>query len=303
MLCALARCGYAQKFPVHNPDTLLHVTIDSAINIVGHRLTSETFINEILRDSSFFDAFRNMKKYSFVAENRFNIYKKNNGIDGTSYRKIKRSATAANKVQYLARKDSGNLYKKDGKYQLYTLEMFDYIFMNAYQSAFSETRSTKNIKGNDNESYRDKLKKLLFTPGRPVPGIPFIGNKTEIFTANMRQYYDYTYHKGTYHDSIPVYHFKVTEKKDLSNWTKGGIMIKELTTIFDQRSMQILGRHVVMRYSNMLFDFDVQMTIELGYFGKDETLLPTFISYRGNWDVPMKKPERSSFVITQTGYR
>ena len=53
----------------------------------------------------------------------------------------------------------------------------------------------------------------------------------------------------------------------------------------------------------MLFDFDVQMNIELGYFDGGEVLLPTKITYQGNWDVPFKKEERASFLIVQKGYK
>lgn len=294
--------GYAQKIPRFNPDTILTVVIDSPIVITAHRLSAETFIREILQDTSFYDAFRNMKKYDFIAENQIYTYDKNNKVEGKIYRKIHHLGIGSNKVQFLAKQDSGKLYKKKGKYDLYTVEMFDYIFMNAYKSEFvkSETAAQK---GAPNESYKDKLKTLLFSPGRPVKGIPLISNKTEIFTANMRQYYDYQYFSGTYLDSIPVYRFKVTQKQDISNWTKDGIMIKELTTIFDKRNFQILGRYVDMKYSNMLFDFDVQMNIELGYFDNGETLLPTKITYQGNWDVPFKKEERASFLIVQKGYK
>src|SRR5690606_22098782 len=123
------------------------------------------------------------------------------------------------------------------------VQMFDYIFMNAYNSDFvpaSENSSTKKSRFGSNEFYKDKLKTLIFTPGRPIKGVPIISGKTEIFTPNMKQYYNYSYSSGTYLDSIPVYRFKVTEKEDLSNWIKSGIMIKELTTIFDKRDFQIL---------------------------------------------------------------
>jgi hypothetical protein len=117
----------------------------------------------------------------------------------------------------------------------------------------------------------------------------------------MRQYYDYGFTSGTYLDSIPVYRFKVSVKPDLSSWTKDGIMIKELVTIFDKRNFNILGRYVDMKYSNMLFDFDVQMNIEMGYFGEDK--LPTKITYQGNWDYPFKKEERASFLIVHKDYK
>ncbi|WP_449439984.1 hypothetical protein [Pedobacter steynii] len=172
--------------------------------------------------------------------------------------------------------------------------------MNAYKTEFSEADSKGGKAEGSNAGYKDKLKTLIFAPGKPIKGLPFIGSKTEIFTANMRQYYDYSYYSGTYLDSIPVYRFKVTVKKDLSNGTKEGLMIKELTTIFDKRNFEILGRYVDMKYSNMLFDFDVQMNIETSYFGEEK--LPTKISYQGNWDYPFKKEERVSFLIVHKDY-
>jgi hypothetical protein len=265
-------------------------------------LNAELFIKKIVSDTSFYDAFRNMKRYDFTAENHIITYDKKNRVEGKIYRKIRHSGAGKNKVQVLAKQETGKLFKRNGKYELATVEMFDYIFSNAYQSEFSAA-SSSHAKGEKNRSYKEKLKTLIFSPGRPVKGIPLISGKTAIFSADMRQYYDYRFFSGTYLDSIPVYRFKVTEKKDLSGWTKDGLMIKELTTIFDKRNMQILGRYIDMKYDNMMFEFDVKMNIELGYFDKGETLLPTKISYQGDWDIPMKKEERAGFLILHRDYK
>lgn len=291
----------AQQIPRFNPDTLKTITLDSVVNIKAKRLSVETFIDAVINDTSFYQAFRNMKKYSFIAENRVYTYDKKNKIDGKIYRKIRHNNDGPYKMEYLVKEDNGKVYKKNGKYQLYTVEMFDYIFMNAYNTDFVPNSVSGTGKKGGNEGYKDKLKTLIFNPGRPIKGVPFIGSKTEIFTANMRQYYDYAFHSGTYLDSIPVYRFKVSVKPDLSSWTKDGIMIKELITIFDKRNFEILGRYVDMKYSNMLFDFDVQMNIEMSYF--DEVKLPTKITYQGNWDYPLKKEERASFLVLHKDYR
>jgi hypothetical protein len=291
----------AQEINRFNPDTIKTIQLDSVINIKAQKFGVETFINAIISDNSFYQAFRNMKKYSFIAENNIYTYNKRNKVDGRIYRKIRHTNEGTKKMEYLAKRDTGNVYKKNGKYQLYTLEMFDYIFMNAYQTGFvAEGPMIAGKAGETNESYKDKLKTLIFAPGRPIKGLPFIGSKTQIFTANMRQYYDYAYQSGTYLDSIPVYWFRVTVKKDLSNSTKKGLMIKELTTIFDKRNFEILGRYVDMKYSNLLFDFDVQMNIETSYFGGEK--LPAKITYQGNWDYPFKKEERASFLIVHKDY-
>lgn len=302
VLTALYMQGSAQEIDRFNPDTIKTIQLDSVINIKAQKFGVETFINAIITDNSFYQAFRNMKKYSFIAENNIYTYNKKNKIDGRIYRKIRHTNDGPKKMEYLAKRDTGNVYKKNGKYQLYTLEMFDYIFMNAYQTGFvAEGPMTAGKAGDSNESYKDKLKTLIFAPGRPIKGLPFIGSKTQIFTANMRQYYDYAYRSGIYLDSIPVYWFKVTVKKDLSNGTKDGLMIKELTTIFDKRNFEILGRYVDMKYSNMLFDFDVQMNIETSYFGDEK--LPVKVTYQGNWDYPFKKEERASFLIVHKDYQ
>jgi len=302
LLFPLAYTVNGQQIQRFNPDTVLTVTFDTVINIKSKRLSAETFINEILKDTSFYQAFQNMKKYSFNAENRVFTYDKKNKVEGKIFRRIYHNNDGPYKMQFLTKQDSGKLFKKNGKYQLYTVEMFDYIFMNPYNSDFEDS-APSGKKGGTNESYKDKLKTLIFSPGKPIKGVPFISGKTEIFTANMRQYYDYTFYSSTYLDSIPVYKFKVLVKPDLSNWTKDGLMIKELTTIFDKRNFQILGRYVDMKYDNLAFDFDVQMNIELGYFDNGEVLLPTKISYQGNWDIPLKKEERASFLILHKGYK
>lgn len=293
--------GKSQQIDRFNPDTVKTITLDSVVNIKAKRLSVETFIDAIVNDTSFYQAFRNMKKYTFLAENRVFTYDKENKVEGKIYRKIKHNNDGPYKMEYLIKQDEGKVYKKNGKYQLYTVEMFDYIFMNAYNTDFVPNAASGTGGKGGNESYKDKLKTLIFNPGRPIKGVPFIGSKTQIFTANMRQYYDYAFHSGTYLDSIPVYRFKVSVKPDLSKWTKDGLMIKEIVTVFDKRNFEILGRYVDMKYSNMLFNFDVQMNIEMSYF--DEVKLPTKITYQGNWDYPLKKEERASFLILHKDYK
>lgn len=306
-LLLFTQFSFGQAIPRFNPDTLLTVVIDSVVVIKTAKggLNADVFIERILNDTSFYEAFRNMKKYQFIAENSIYTYDKKDKVNGSMYRKIRHTDDGKKyKMEFLDKKETGKLHKKNGKYSLLTVQMFDYIFMNAYNSDFvpaSENKESKKARFGSNEFYKDKLKTLIFTPGRSIKGVPIISGKTEIFTPNMRQYYDYAYSSGTYLDSIPVYRFKVTEKADLSSWTKSGIMIKELTTIFDKRNFQILGRYIDMKLNNVAFSFDVQMNIEMGYFNED--LLPTKISYQGNWDIPFKKEERASFLVLHKGYK
>lgn len=280
-----------------NPDTTLSVVIDSAINIRSHKLNAQDFIDAVLADTGFYKAFRNMKRYGFLAANDIYTYDKKNKVDGEIHRRVKHTIVNGKpQTEYLFKQDKGNVYKRNGKYELYTVEMFDYIFNNAYNSAFSTSDPLAGV--GKNGSYKDKLKTLIFTPGRKVTGIPFISGKTEIFGNDMRQFYYYEFARGKYMDTIPVYRFKVIKKPSVAD---GDVMIREMTTIFDTRTFKILGRYVDMKYSNLFFDFDVKMNIELVPFNGE--LLPAKISYQGNWNVPFHKEERASFLIVQKDYQ
>ena len=289
---------YAQKINRFNPDTIKSITIDSNLIVIkAHRLTAQYFIDAMLGDTSFYQAFRNMKKYSFDAENRIYTYNKKNKVDGKIYRKIHHSNNNdVHKMDYLAKRDSGAVYKKNGKYELYTVEMFDYIFMNAYNSDFVKMDAP--VGSGKNEGYKAKLKTLIFTPGRKVSGIPFISGKTEIFSPDLRQYYTYQFARGTYLDSIPVYRFRIIPKPSTSD---DDVMIKEVTTIFDTRDFKILGRYIDLKFKNFLVDFNVQMNIECNTFNGE--LLPVKITYQGNWNIPFHKEERASFLIVHKDYK
>ena len=296
LLITFGSASYAQQIKRFNPDTILTIVIDSAVNIHSHKLNVQDFIDAVMADTGFYKAFYNMKDYAFIAENRIYTYDKKNRVDGKIYRKLRHSnVNGKHNIEYVAKRDSGSVYKSNGKYQLYTVEMFDYIFMNANNSDF--VKETEGSAGKD-ETYKDKLKTLIFTPGRKVKGIPFVSGKTEIFSRDMREYYYYRFARGKYLDTIPVYIFRVLKKPSEAD---GDVIIKEMTTIFDMRNFQILGRYIDLKYSNFLFSFDVQMKIELGKF--DGELLPIKITYQGNWDIPFHKTERASFLIVHRDYK
>lgn len=297
-LLLLAFRSKAQQQPRYTPDTIRTIVIDSPVNIHSHRLNTQDFIDAVLADTGFYQAFRNMKKYSFTAENYIYTYNKKNKIDGKIYRKLKHvNIGSKHRIEYIAKRDSGNVYKRDGKYQLYTVNMFDYIFTNAYKSGFGTGNMINGKPGTKDESYKDKMKTLIFAPGHKVEGIPFISSKTEIFSPDMRQYYDYQFARGKYLDSIPVYRFRVVQK---SSTQSNDVVIKELTTIFDMRTFQILGRYVNLQYHNLFIDMDVQMNIELINYHGD--LVPAKVTYQGDWDIPLHKEERASFLVVQKDY-
>lgn len=303
LLFFVTSTAFAQTHRPFFSDTLRSVTIDSTLTITAKRgLSMDDFVEVMINDTAFYQAFRNLRKFSFTANNLIKTYDEDNKIVSKIIRKISHDNSTKNyKQTALLKIDSGKVFKRNGDFNLYTVRMFSYIFMNDRNTDYTEV---KKVSGGelDEEGYKQKLKTLIFTPGKAVSGIPLISDKTEIFGPELSKYYTFTFYYATYQDSIPVYYFKCKTKEGLSWWKEDDTMIKELTTIFDARSLTILGRFIDMRYSSVAFDFNVKMNIELS-FATEDLLVPTHISYDGAWDIPFKKKEICTFDIYHTAFK
>ncbi len=291
-----------QKRPFFS-DTLRSVTIDSNLTITAKRgLSMSDFVEVMMADTAFYQAFRNLRLFSFTANNIIKTYDEDEKTLSKIVRKIKHDNSTINyKQAELYKTDSGKIYKRNGDYDLYTVKMFSYIFMNDKNTDFTVQKNVSK-KETDEEGYKQKLKTLIFNPGKAVKGVPIISDKTEIFGKELSKYYTFTFYYATYQDTLPVYYFKCKVKNGLSWWNEDDTMIKELTTIFDARNLTILGRFIDMRYSSVPFDFNVKMNIELSYITED-LLVPTHISYDGDWDIPLKKKEICTFDIHHSGFK
>ena len=136
---------------------------------------------------------------------------------------------------------------------------------------------------------------MFFNPGRKIPGIPFIGDKLDIFDEELTRYYDY------YIDLVdingqPCYLFSIKAKKGLTAGEKDHIVFDNISTWFHARSMEIVARNYDLSYNTGLYDFDVHMEVVMTHF--DGMLVPQTLRYYGNWDVAFKKRERGVFTAT-----
>ncbi|MGB1217720.1 MAG: hypothetical protein ACPG5P_07575, partial [Saprospiraceae bacterium] len=58
-------------------------------------------------------------------------------------------------------------------------------------------------------------------------------------------------------------------------------------------NFQIVARNYSLSFHNAAIDMDVDMSIKLNRI--NGIYAPTFLSYDGSWNVPMKKPETAKF--------
>ena len=136
---------------------------------------------------------------------------------------------------------------------------------------------------------------LFFNPGKKIPGIPFIGDKINIFDPDVAGYYDFLIDQVEY-EGKPCYLFSVKARDDLSDSEKNKIVIDNMITWFDAKTMEVLARNYRLSYDAGVYDFDVSMEVQMTKY--DGHLVPKTLRYNGNWDVIFKKRERGVFTAT-----
>ncbi|MEP7170286.1 MAG: hypothetical protein ABI855_13025, partial [Bacteroidota bacterium] len=250
-------------------------------------------------DTTFYKAFKNLHYYPFKLQSELTVYDKSKKETGSLQRKA--TQYVSNKKRCMVIEDekvAGNIYKKKKEYNCYTVELFDHIFFHLdtlpasniiHDKADEENTDSKNGK------YTEKLKTLMFNPGAEVGGVPLIGNRMAIFDESMTKHYDYKILSDTFNDSIPCYIFSCKAKQIDGTRTDGKAVIKELSTWFDKRTLNVVARNYRLVYSSIFFEFDVTMDVKLQEI--NNALVPVIIKYDGFWDIPFKKPESVKFEI------
>ncbi|MCE3282144.1 MAG: hypothetical protein K0Q66_881, partial [Chitinophagaceae bacterium] len=147
------------------------------------------------------------------------------------------------------------------------------------------------------EKHKEQLKTLFFNPGKKIKGIPFMGDKVNIFEPDAIQLYDFRIERSDYHGK-PAYVFTARPKEDAD---MDDIVIDSMTTWFDMDKMQILARTYSLSYDAGVYDFNVTMEVEMEQF--EDMLVPKVLRYYGEWDVAFKKKERAIFTATLFDYK
>ena len=112
----------------------------------------------------------------------------------------------------------------------------------------------------------------------------------------MTDKYDMSIDMDIYNNTN-CYIFKQTVKPE----NKNDVVIDEMTTWFDDRTFEVRARKYSLSYDAAVFDFKVQMEVELSKFG--EYLVPTLIRYNGNWKALFKSRERGIFTATLFNFK
>lgn len=286
---------------------LLAQTKDSTIKVDGHYITlseivvnnkldAASFIKRVKDDTSFYKAFRNLRILGYTSLNDIRMLDKKGNIQASLLSKTKQVRTGnCRTMDVLEQTTTGDMFDPAGNFNYYTAQMYAGLFFTK-DSVCGETNivkghefSTEGLSGM--EKHKEQLKMLFFNPGKKISGLPFMSGKTPIFDESMAGNYDMDIDYGEYH-SVPCYVFSVKVKDD----RKSNVVINEMTTWFDEKTFEILGRNYSLSYDAGVYDFKVDMEVQMTKVAG--LLVPNVLRYNGNWKAIFKKRERGVFTAT-----
>lgn len=270
---------------------LSEVVIRNDLNVVS-------FLNYVKNDTSFYKAFRNLHILGFTSINDIRMFdKKKEKLKATLYSKTRQKRNnGCRTMEVLEEKVTGNMY--DGKQlNYYTAELYAGLFFTK-EKVCNETNIVagveRNVRGTSGiEKHKEQLKMLFFNPGKKIPGIPFIGDKVDIFDPSVSKFYNFSIDMEEM-NGHECYVFKIVPREDLSSGERDKIVFDNITTWFNSKTMEIVARNYDLSYDTPVYDFNVHMEVQMTKFG--DLLVPQTLKYNGNWKVAFKKRERGVFT-------
>lgn len=280
-------------------DTSFHfissvVHIDSVFVTAKSGFNAEDFIEMVQTDSSFYQAFRNLRFANYSSTNDIQLFDRKQNLTA-SYKSVSKQKVEGlcRKMTYHNEEITGDYYKKN-KVRYYTGKLYNRVFF-TYGKKCEKARyenDNLNTEGEDKTSSRiTELKRFIFSPGQRV-NVPIIGARTAIFEEHMVPYYDYKIENKTYLDRYDCYVFNVTAKPEYLAAKNGKTIVKSLETYFDKETFQVIARNYTLAFVG-IFDFDVTMQVEVDKIG--DYYLPIWIRYDGFFKVPTQKRETAVF--------
>lgn len=262
--------------------------------VVRNHLDVNSFITRVKNDTTFYKAFKNLRVLSFTSLNDIRMKNKKGEVKASLQSKTRQHVSkGCRSMEVLNESSTGDFYESDGDYNYYTAELYAGLFFtkgtvcgetNVVAGSRRDVRSKSGI-----EKHKEQLKMLFFDPGKKIPGIPFMGDKTAIFDNDHIDRYDFALDYVEYNGQS-CYLFTIKAKSG------SGVVIDNMSTWFNSSTMNIVARNYDLSYDAGVYDFDVHMEVQMTEFGN--LTVPSTLRYYGTWDVAFKKKERGVFTAT-----
>ncbi len=268
--------------------------------VVRNNLDYRFLLERIKEDTTFYKAFRNLRILGYSSYNDIKMLDKRGGIKASLFSKTRQNHFGnCRSMDVLEEKITGDFYDAKKKFNYTTPELYASLFFT------KDTICGENniVKGKNKtvtnktgiEKHKEQLKMLFFNPGKKITGIPFIGDKLDLYDENAHKLYDYKLDIQEY-KGVLCYLFSINPKEDLGMFKNDRIVVDQMVTWFDMKTLEVLARNYSLSYKAGVYDFDVSMEVEMTRIA--DLIVPKTLRYKGNWDVVFKKRERAIFTAT-----
>lgn len=269
--------------------------------VVRNNLDYKMLLEQIKEDTTFYKAFKNLRILGFSSYNDIQMKDKKGAVVASLSSKTRQNRiNGCRTMDVLEEKVTGDFYDRKGDYNYTTPELYASLFFTT-GTICGETnivagrkRTVGGKKGI--EKHKEQLKMLFFNPGKKIAGIPFIGDKLDLYDETAHKYYDYRLDIEEYKGEL-CYVFSIMPKADLGFIKNDRIVVDQMVTWFNMKTMSVLARNYALSYKAGVYDFDVSMEVEMTNLGNN-LIVPKTLRYKGNWDVIFKKRERAVFTAT-----
>lgn len=287
---------------VHAQDTAFKddgVSFTLSDAIVRNHFDYKAILQRIKEDTSFYKAFKTLRTIGYSSYNHIEMKDKQGKMVASLDSKTRQNHIGnCRTMDVLEERITGDIRKSDGTYNYTTPSLYASLFFTKGQVC-GETNivagKKRVISGTGIEKAKEQLKMLFFNPGKKIAGIPFVGNKLDLYDEAAHELYEYKLDYVEYHGQL-VYVFEVKPKEDLGFFSKNDVVVDQMTTWFNPKTLDVLGRNYSLSYKAGVYDFNVAMEVEMTYFNGQ--LVPRTLRYKGNWDVLLKKREIGLFTAT-----
>ncbi|MCA6438618.1 MAG: hypothetical protein ACRC0I_02550 [Sediminibacterium sp.] len=273
--------------------------------VVRNNFDYKRLLAQIKEDTSFYKAFRNLRVLGFSAYNSIEMLDKKGAVQASLLSKTKQNrVNGCRTMEVLEEKTTGDFYDAKKNYNYTTPELYASLFFTKGTICGEDNivkgrmRSLSDKKGMD--KHKEQLKMLFFNPGKKIPGIPFIGDKLDLYDDRAHRLYDYRLDIVEFKGTL-AYVFSITPKENLSFLSDDKVVVDQMVTWFDMKTLEVLARNYSLSYKAGVYDFDVNMEVEMTRV--DDLLVPKVLRYKGNWGVIFKKRERAVFTATLFDFR
>lgn len=273
--------------------------------IVRNNFDYKAILEKIKRDTSFYKAFKTLRTIGYSSFNHIEMYDKNQKmVASLDSRTRQNKIGACRTMDVIEEKTFGNLRNGKGDYNYVTPSLYASLFFTKGQICGENNivkGKKRTIQGSGIDKAKEQLKMLFFNPGEKIPGIPMIGNKLDLYDDNAHELYTYRLDYVDYHGKL-AYVFEIKPKEDLGFFAKDRVVVDQMITWFNPTTLEVLGRNYSLSYKAGVYDFNVQMEVEMTYT-PNGLLVPKILRYKGDWDIVFKKRERGLFTATLFDYK